>query len=113
MSTLPIKYTGVKAGAAIKIHPNGKCLYTSNRGHNSITTFLIDSNTGNLSLISHQSTLGNGPRDFDISDNGKILIVANQDSSSLIAYNLDEKTGFIKGIADSIKIPNPTCVHFF
>ena len=112
LSTLPNKYCGVKSGAAIHIHPNGKYLYTSNRGHNSISIFAIDEETNNLSLLGHQITFGSGPRDFSISEDGQYIMVANQNSSSIIAFSIDEKTGKLSDVLDTMEVPNPVCIKF-
>ncbi|MGG7176715.1 lactonase family protein [Clostridium paraputrificum] len=112
LSTLPNKYCGVKSGAAIHIHPNGQYLYTSNRGHNSISIFAIDEETSNLTLLGHQSTFGSGPRDFSISQDGKYLMVANQDTSSIVAFSIDYKTGMLNDVLDTINVPNPVCLKF-
>lgn len=112
-STLPHKYYGVKSGAAIHVHPNGNYIYTSNRGHNSISSFKINKETGNVVLLDHKFTLGSTPRDFDISQDGDYIIAANQDSSSLVAFKLDQNTGKLSNVLDSIEVPNPVCVKFY
>lgn len=111
-STLPNKYLGVKAGAAIHIHPTGKFLYASTRGHNSIACYKINETTGDISLIGHKPTFGSCPRDFSISKDGKYLFVCNQDSSSLIAFEINEETGRLVKLIDSIDVPSPVCIKF-
>lgn len=111
--TLPHKYYGVKDGAAIQIHPSGKYLYTSTRGHNSIATFIIDEETGKVKFQDHTFTLGSTPRDFQISPDGEYIIAANQDSSSIVSFKIDNSTGLLSNVLDSIEVPNPVCVKFY
>ena len=110
LSTLPNKYTGVKSGAAIHIHPNGKFIYTSDRGNNSIACFKIDNATGSLSLVEHKPTFGSCPRDFAISEDGKYILITNQDSSSLVIFEISEDTGRLINHVGSIEVPSPVCI---
>lgn len=110
LSTLPNKYTGVKSGAAIHIHPNVKFIYTSDRGNNSIACFKIDNATGSLSLVEHKPTFGSCPRDFAISEDGKYILITNQDSSSLVIFEISEDTGRLINHVGSIEVPSPVCI---
>jgi len=112
ISTLPMDFNGDNTGAAIHISKDGRYLYTSNRGHNSIAVFSVDGETGKLQPISHNSTLGDGPRDFNIDPTGRFLIAANQNTSNIVTYSINEETGTLKHIGESINIPNPVCVKF-
>ncbi len=93
ISFIPQNYEADFGGAAIRLHPNGRFLYASNRGPDSIAIFEIDSATGQLSLVTHQSTEGKAPRDFNIDPSGEWLIAANQDSNSLVVFKIDSEKG--------------------
>lgn len=112
ISTLPNDFNEENTGAAIHISSDGRYLYTSNRGHNSIAVFSVDEETGKLQLISHHSTLGDGPRDFNIDPTGRFLIAANQNTSNIVTYCINSEAGILKHIGESIEIPNPVCVKF-
>lgn len=93
VSFIPETHDGAIGGAAIRIHPNGKFLYTSNRGSETIAIFKIDKVSKQLTLIDFQSTEGKTPRDFNIDPSGKWLIAANQDSNTLSVFEVNPKTG--------------------
>ncbi|PJI08297.1 MULTISPECIES: lactonase family protein [Clostridium] len=112
ISCVPENYTGENGSAAIHLSKDGNYLYISNRGHNSITCFKRNSLTGLLSLVSHTSTGGLSPRDFDISPSGDFLIAANQDSSNISVFRINKSTGELKIINSNVIIPNPVCVKF-
>ena len=110
-STLPKEFEGDNLASAVRIHPNGKFLYASNRGHDSIATFAIDTKTGELDLIKFTPTEGKTPRDFAISPDGHSMIVANQDSNTLVTFRVDPKTGELISTGTPIATSEkPTCV---
>ena len=91
--TLPADFKGGNLCADIHISPNGKHLYASNRGHDSIALFLIDENTGQLTYRSHTSTAGREPRNFAIDPSGAFLLVANQNTHNIVTFKIDPATG--------------------
>ncbi len=98
--------------AAIKITPNGKNLYVSNRGnYNNIAIFDVDEQ-GQLSIVSHQSSLGNIPRDIEISPDGKYLVAANQDSDNLVAFSINQTNGLLQNPKVTNGVPTPVCIKF-
>ncbi len=107
-STLPADFTGDSFTADIHITPDGKFLYGSNRGHDSIVAFKIDEGSGKLTLIEHESTQGSFPRNFMISKDGKFLYAANQNSDNIIIFKI-EKDGTLS-FSDQIKVPTPVCL---
>ncbi len=111
LSALPSGYAGPKSGAEIAVHPTGKFLYTSNRGHDSIAMFAIGAD-GKLTAAGHQSTRGKTPRNFTIDPTGKFLLAANQDSSSIAVFRIDEKTGKLAPIGDPVAVPTPVAILF-
>ena len=110
-STLPDGYTEDSYCADIHISSDGKFLYASNRGHNSIAVFSINSENGSLQSISHQSTKGNWPRNFSLSPDENYIIVANQHSNNLVSLKRDATTGLLK-FTDEISAPSPVCILF-
>ncbi len=112
ISTLPNDFTGKNYPAEIAVHPSGKFLYGSNRGHDSIAIFSIDSATGALAGVGYEPTRGKTPRNFAIDPSGKYLLAANQDSDNLAVFRIDAATGRLKFIAET-NVPSPACVKFF
>jgi 6-phosphogluconolactonase len=98
--------------ADIHLSPNGKFLYGSNRGHNSIVSFSVDEETGKLAYIEHTPTGGKKPRNFAVEPNGKFLLVANQDSDSIVVFRIDEATGKLQSTGNTAIVPVPVCLKF-
>jgi 6-phosphogluconolactonase len=114
ITTLPGDGT-VKEGystAEVQVHPSGKFLYGSNRGHDSIAIFSIAPNTGKLSVVGHQPTGGKTPRNFGIDPTGKFLLAENQDSGTIVVFRIDPKTGELKPTGTVVDVPSPVCVKF-
>ncbi len=112
ISTLPAGFAGVKSGAEIAVHPNGKFLYASNRGHDSIAVFHIDSSKGTLTAAGHTSTQGRTPRNFVIDPAGKFLLAANQDSGTVVVFRIDPSTGGLTPSRDIVQVPAPVSLVF-
>ncbi|MCA9102806.1 MAG: lactonase family protein [Planctomycetales bacterium] len=98
--------------AEVRVHPNGRFLYVSNRGHDTIAIFSIDEATGRLTPIGHESTRGAIPRNFNIDPTGRYLIAANQDSGNVVAFKIDASTGQLTPTGSEIKAPRPVCIRF-
>jgi 6-phosphogluconolactonase len=109
---LPEDFTGENLGSAIQVSPDGKFLYTSNRGHESIAVFKIDTDTGKVQCIQHVSTEGVHPRDFSLDPTGSYLIVANQNTNNLVPFKVDKETGKLTRTAEVVNIPSPVCIKF-
>ncbi|MSO23221.1 MAG: lactonase family protein, partial [Acidobacteria bacterium] len=92
LSTLPKDYTGTSYTAEVQVHPSGKFLYGSNRGHDSIVVFAIEAN-GMLRYIENTATGGKTPRNFGISPDGRYLLAANQDSANVVVFRIDPQSG--------------------
>lgn len=112
VSTLPDGFEGKNSSADIHISGDGKFLYASNRYHDSIAIFSIDTENGKLSSVSHHSTMGQIPRNFAISPNGKHLLVANQESDNIVIFDRDGLTGKISPTGKEIKVSMPVCLLF-
>ena len=111
ISTVPEGFQGSNTTAEVQIHPSGKFLYGSNRGHNSIAVFAVDGSTGKLRALGHQSTLGKTPRGFCIDPTGRYLLAANQDSNNMVVLRIDAETGGLRPTGQTIDVPAPVCVE--
>ncbi len=112
ISTLPSDYKGSSTCAEIEMHPGGRFLYGSNRGHDSIAVFAIDPDKGTLTPIECVPTGGKTPRNFGIDPTGNFLIAANQDSDFLKVFRIDAKTGRLTPTGQTEDAPTPICVMF-
>jgi 6-phosphogluconolactonase len=112
ISTLPPRFEGENTTAEVQVHPSGKFLYGSNRGHDSIAVYAINPDKGTLTFVEHQSTRGKTPRNFGIDPTGRYLLAANQDSGSVVVFRIDSQTGRLTPIGQSIEVPSPVCVKF-
>ena len=112
ISALPDNFRNANSAADIHIHPSGKFLYTSNRGHNSIAIFEIRPDSGKLSHVDHVPVAGKTPRNFAISPFGKYLYAASQDTGNITSYRINEETGKLKPIEPVFQIKTPVCLEF-
>ncbi|WP_054717999.1 lactonase family protein [Marinifilum fragile] len=110
VNTLPQAFEGSSFTADIHISSDGKFLYGSNRGHNSIVIYAVLED-GRLELIGHESTRGEHPRNFSLSPDEKFLLVANQNTNNLVCFKRNKETGLLTFI-DETKAPKPVCVLF-
>ena len=108
-STLPAGFGGANTTAEIAVHPSGKFVYGSNRGHNSIVVFTANPADGKLTLAQHQAT-GTTPRSFAIDPTGAFCIVANQDSNNILLYSINPQTGLLTPNGQSLAVSKPVCV---
>jgi 6-phosphogluconolactonase len=112
VSTLPKGFSGSNDTAEIQVHPNGKFLFASNRGHDSIAVFSIDSHTGTLTLVDHFPTQGKTPRNFEIDPTGSLLLVANQDTSNIVVFRINPNSGRLIPTGQTLHVPSPVCLKF-
>lgn len=112
ISTLPKDFSGTNNAAELFVHPNGRFLYASNRGHDSIAIFAIDPRKGTLTTVEQVSTQGKIPRGFAIDPTGAYLLAANQDTNNAVLFGIDQDTGRLTPTGDDLKIPSPVCVIF-
>jgi 6-phosphogluconolactonase len=110
-STLPEGYSEDSFCADIHISQDGKFVYASNRGHNSLAIFGVNPNDGTLALLGHESIRGDWPRNFALSPDDAFVIVANQRSNNLVAFKRDTETGLLT-FTSEINAPTPTCILF-
>lgn len=112
ISTLPERFTGNNTTAEVQVHPNGRFLYGSNRGHDSLAIFAIDPHTGKLTPHGHVSTQGRTPRHFGIDPTGTYLLAANQDSDTVVLFRIATQTGQLMSTSQQIQVSMPVCVKF-
>ena len=111
-STLPGDFSGASTNAEVRISPDGRHIYVSNRGHDSIAIFAAGAGDGRLKLVETVSTAGKTPRNFGISPDGKWIVAANQDSHSLTVFQRDADTGKLKMVGAPLECPSPALICF-
>ena len=110
--TLPQGFTGENTTAEIAVHPSGRFLYGSNRGHDSIVVFAIDPAEGTLRFVEDVSTLGKEPRNFALDPTGTYLFAANQNSNTVVVFRVNQKDGRLTPAGQKFEVPSPVCVTF-
>lgn len=108
---LPEGFTDSSKAADIHVSKDGLFLYATNRGHNSIAVFTIDVISGSLTHVERESTRGDGPRNFKLTNDGKFLVVSNQETNNIVSYSRDAKTGMLEFVSE-IECPTPVCILF-
>jgi 6-phosphogluconolactonase len=111
VSTLPPGYKGSTTTAEVVVHPSGKFVYGSNRGHDSIAVFRVEGKTGRLTPAGHQGKGVKVPRNFVVDPTGAWCLVANQGSGSVIVFRIDQKTGALEPTAVKVAVPAPVCLR--
>ena len=111
VSGLPKDFEGKNTAAEVVVHPSGRFVYSSNRGHDSIAVFAIGDD-GTPSLVQHQSTGGRAPRNFTLDPSGRFLVAANQDTDNILVFRVDPETGRLAPAGCEIAVPAPVCVIF-
>lgn len=112
LSTLPKGYSGENTTADVHVSPDGKFVYGSNRGHNTLAIFQINGSDGSIKFVDDQSTGGKTPRNFGIHPDGKFLYAANQDSDSVIQFEVNRATGELTPVGREIRCQMPVCLKF-
>lgn len=114
IKTIPANYARAaeNSGADIHVSPDGKYLYGSNRGHNSIVSFKIDEQSGALEYIENVSTEGKTPRNFAIEPNGNFLLAANQNSNNVVVFRINKTTRKLEKTQFAATVPKPVCLKF-
>jgi 6-phosphogluconolactonase len=113
ISTLPAGFvvTDPDRAAEIRIHPNGKFVYASNRGHDSLAVFSVNAD-GTLKLVELTPCGGKHPRNFNLSPDGRWLVCANMESNNVVSFKVDATTGRITPTGSVVTAPQPVCVLF-
>jgi 6-phosphogluconolactonase len=110
ISTLPANWTKINSGSDVHLHPGGRFLYVTNRGHDSVAIFAVSSADGTLTLLGHVQSGGIRPRTFTVSPDGEWLLVANVSSNAISAIRVDGSTGQAEVVHTDTAVPSPTCV---
>lgn len=111
LSTLPAETTARRSTAECLVHPSGRFVYVSNRGHESIAVYEVDEETGRLKTVEITQTGGKEPRNFFIEPTGRWLLAENQNSDSIIVFSINAETGAIRQTANQIKVGQPVCIR--
>lgn len=111
-STLPAGFAGQSSCADLHISPSGRHLYASNRGHDSIAIFAIDTESGRLKPLAFESTRGGVPRNFTLDPTGHWLLAANQDTDTIVLFAVDPESGLLAFTGTELRVPTPVCVRF-
>jgi len=112
VSTLPEGYAGSNTAAEVTVHPNGRFVYGSNRGHDSIAVYAVDLDTGSLAFVEHASSGGRHPRHFAIDPTGHFLVAANRDTDNVSVFRIDTAAGRLTPAPGTATISRPVCVRF-
>lgn len=112
VSTLPDNFEGDNGCADIHISPDGRFLYGSNRGHDSLAVYAIDDATGKLTLVEITSTQGGHPRNFALSPDGRFILVANRDGNHIVTFHRDEQSGRLTPADIELRVSKPVCIKF-
>lgn len=112
ITTLPKDFAGRSTTAEVQIHPSGRYLYGSNRGHDSVAVFSIDAREGTLTLVEITPTQGKTPRNFGIDPTGAFLLAAHQDTDNVVVFRVEAKTGRVTPTGQILEVGSPVCVKF-
>jgi 6-phosphogluconolactonase len=112
VGTLPSGFSGGSSTAEVVVHPSGRFVYGSNRGHDSLAVFAADPATGRLTPQGHVATGGKTPRNVCIDPTGKTLWAANQGTDNIVVFKVDAQTGGLQRTGQELKVGMPVCVRF-
>jgi 6-phosphogluconolactonase len=111
ISTLPPKFTGTSTCAEIRVHPSGKWIYGTNRGHNTVVVYEVDQKTGKLDVVEWESTRGAIPRGMNIDPSGTFLYAGNQNSDSIAVFRINQVYGKLD-FSELVHTPVPVDIEF-
>ncbi len=112
LSTLPDGFVGHNTTAEIAVHSSGRFMYVSNRGHDSIAVFSVDTTSGQLNRTAVIKSGGNRPRNFAIDPTGRYILIAHRDSDNVVVFAIDQQTGILHPTGLEIEVDAPVCVQF-
>lgn len=112
VSTLPAVSAADNTTAEIRVHPSGRFVYGSNRGHDTLAQFAVDANSGALAPLGHTAIRGRTPRNFEIEPSGRVLVVANQGTDRVLSFRIAPETGMLTPIGNGIPVSAPVCIRF-
>ncbi len=112
VATLPEGFSGTRSAAELAMHPSGRFLFASNRGHDSVAVLAVDASSGRLRLLQHQPTQGKEPRFIGLDLSGRWLFAANQTSGNIVVFPFDPAAGKLGVAAENLPAPVPVCLLF-
>ena len=112
LSTLPPGDHPGSSTAETVVHPSGKFVYVSNRGHNTVARFGFDAATAKLTALGHTPTGGKTPRNINIDPTGNWLLAANQESNTITVFRINTATGDLTQVGQPVDVPAPVCMVF-
>lgn len=112
IKAIPEDFTETNDASAIHISPDGRFVYTGNRGHDSIAIFSVNQDNGELTFIEHSPTGGKWPRDFCMDPSGSFIVASNQHTNNLVLFARDEETGKLTQLDSEVEVPEVVCVKF-
>ena len=110
LSTLPADFAGKSYCADLKITPDGRFLYGTNRGHDSIASYRLGDD-GGLTLLGIESSRGKGPQNLALAAGGKFLLCANMPGNSVVVFRIDGQTGGLKPVGEPLALTSPSCIR--
>jgi 6-phosphogluconolactonase len=110
IATVPKDFAGKSYSADLKITPDGRFLYGTNRGHDSIAAYRIGDG-GQLTLIGIEPSLGKGPQNLAITPDGKLLLCANMPGNNVAVFRIDPKDGTLTSVGAPVSVPSPSCIR--
>ncbi|RIX53644.1 lactonase family protein [Paenibacillus nanensis] len=110
ISTLPLDFEGENGCAEIAISADGRYVYGSNRGHDSIVVYAVNAESGELTLVQHHPTGGGHPRHFALTPCGDYLLVANRDANNIVTLRVNKESGMLSATGQEIEASKPVCV---
>ncbi|MBC7352631.1 MAG: lactonase family protein [Thermogutta sp.] len=113
VSALPADFTGQNTAAEIAVHPTGRFVYTSNRGHDSVAVFAVSDGGKRLELKINVSTQGKTPRFIGVDPTGRYLLAANQDTNNVVIFKIDSETGIPTPTGKQVSVGAPVCLVFY
>ena len=112
LSTLPEDAEAAGSTAECLVHPSGKFVYVSNRGHNSIAAFKIDQSSGELTRVDVEPTLGEIPRGFGIDPSGKFIVAGHQKTDKVTVFKINQKDGSLEFTGNEVEANGVVNVRF-
>lgn len=110
LPTLPDDFKGTSYCADVHVHPSGRFVYGTNRGHDSLAIFEVDGDSGQLTFVAHEPTRGKHPRNFVIDPTATFLLVANQDTDNIVTYRIDQESGRLVLTGPETRLSMPVCL---
>ncbi|MFO0843645.1 MAG: lactonase family protein [Gemmataceae bacterium] len=110
LSTLPAEFTGKSYCADLKVTPDGRFLFGTNRGHDSIACYRVGRD-GRLTRVGIEPSLGKGPQNLAVTPDGKLLLCANMPGNNVAVFRIDPETGALKSAGTPLALPSPSCIR--